>query len=152
MRWDNNDGWNFQEKTLNWEGDPPGELTVPQTDTGDRKKLLRRSWDLRRRRTMNLGVQTQLEEVLGVSQTPSTFPWCYGSHGTPASITITSAAVSHLSRQGINCSNLPSRVLTGGPHHHLKINGIDTSLPPGSLVAPWQAKVELQADDPLARW
>ncbi len=27
-------GWNFQEKTSNWEGDPPGELTVPQTDTG----------------------------------------------------------------------------------------------------------------------
>lgn len=28
-------GLNFQEKTSNWEGDPPGELTVPQTDTGE---------------------------------------------------------------------------------------------------------------------
>lgn len=32
---------NFQEKTENWEGDPPGELTVPQTDTGSQVEYTR---------------------------------------------------------------------------------------------------------------
>ena len=36
-----NDGGNFQEKTSNWEGDPPGELTVPQTDTGEQVEYTR---------------------------------------------------------------------------------------------------------------
>ena len=36
-----NDGFNFQEKTSNWEGDPPGELTVPQTDTGSQVEYTR---------------------------------------------------------------------------------------------------------------
>lgn len=31
----------FQEKTSNWEGDPPGELTVPQTDTGEQVEYTR---------------------------------------------------------------------------------------------------------------
>ncbi len=34
-------GENFQEKTSNWEGDPPGELTVPQTDTGEQVEYTR---------------------------------------------------------------------------------------------------------------
>ncbi|GJU05230.1 hypothetical protein Tco_1121660 [Tanacetum coccineum] len=29
------------EKTSNWEGDPPGELTVPQTDTGEQVEYTR---------------------------------------------------------------------------------------------------------------
>lgn len=28
-------GFNFQDKTSFWEGDPPSELTVPQTDTDE---------------------------------------------------------------------------------------------------------------------
>lgn len=36
-----NDGFNFQEKTSNWEGDSPGELTVPQTDTGEQVEYTR---------------------------------------------------------------------------------------------------------------
>ncbi|GJY99227.1 hypothetical protein Tco_0516657 [Tanacetum coccineum] len=30
-----------EEKTSNWEGDPPGELTVPQTDTGEQVEYTR---------------------------------------------------------------------------------------------------------------
>ncbi|KAK8590354.1 hypothetical protein V6N13_057247 [Hibiscus sabdariffa] len=31
----------IREKTSNWEGDPPGELTVPQTDTGEQVEYTR---------------------------------------------------------------------------------------------------------------
>ncbi|KAL0294679.1 UNVERIFIED_CONTAM: hypothetical protein Scaly_3117800 [Sesamum calycinum] len=44
------------EKTSNWEGDPPGELTVPQTDTGEQVEYTRA---LERTMSKELGKMTQ---------------------------------------------------------------------------------------------
>ncbi|CAA7039572.1 unnamed protein product [Microthlaspi erraticum] len=45
------------EKTSNWEGDPPGELTVPQTDTGEQVEYTRA---LERTMSKELGKMTPI--------------------------------------------------------------------------------------------
>ncbi|KAL0302587.1 UNVERIFIED_CONTAM: Retrovirus-related Pol polyprotein from transposon [Sesamum calycinum] len=58
------------EKTSNWEGDPPGELTVPQTDTGEQVEYTRA---LERTMSKELGKMTP--ELRGANPSTRGLGW-----------------------------------------------------------------------------